>query len=574
MIIAGPGTGKTRVLCCRIVHLIQNLHIAAEHILAVTLTNKAAQEMQARLTEMLDAPTAQGITVCTFHALGYSILREELGDQWVIIDQEDQDRLLLKLGCARQEIRQAVQAITEAKQQLILPQQMEDERLGQLYWDYQNMLSDQGLLDLDDLIFRATRLLRENPEMAQTYRDRFSWVMIDEYQDVNYAQYQMIRSLCPDPDANLCVIGDPNQAIYGFRGADVRFIRNFREDWPLAQEYALQTSYRCPQAILQASQQVVRAASNSLLAGLPSEVKLQMVEQRSGRSEAEFVARRIEQMIGGLRFFSMDSDVSDGRQRQGIGSLADFAVLCRTSAQMAVLEKAFFDHSIPFQRVGQDPFFRQAPIASILNVIRSSLLPENTLLRERITADPLLDLPTPALSLTPTMPPVQAVRMVMDACYWPQSDDHALQVKELLALCTEFAGTLQAFLRWTDLATGIDTYRTQTEQVTLMTLHASKGLEFACVFIIGCEDGLLPYSLFADRLSDPDEERRLLYVGMTRARQYLYLSWAKSRVLYGKKRQLPKSPFLDIIEQELVEQSRSSYQKRRKKKDGQMMLFE
>jgi len=171
------------------------------------------------------------------------------------------------------------------------------------------------------------------------------------------------------------------------------------------------------------------------------------------------------------------------------------------------------------------------------------------------------------------MSPDQAVRAVMDACPL-EAEDQNTQVRELLALCADFSGTLQAFLRWADLATGVDTYKDQAEQVTLMTLHASKGLEFPCVFIVGCEDGLLPYSLFADRPGDPDEERRLLYVGMTRAQRYLYLSWAQSRVLYGKKRQFPKSPFLDIIEQELIEQSQARYKTRRKKQDGQMMLFE
>lgn len=573
MIIAGPGTGKTRVLTCRIFHLIKNLHIPPERILAVTFTNKAAQEMQTRLTEMLDAPSARGVTVCTFHALGYTMLQEQLDAQSVIIDEQDKERLLLKLGCKRQEIKEVMRAVTEAKQQLILPPQMTDARLGQVYWDYQNTLSDRGLLDLDDLIFRATRLLQENPQIALAYKERFAWVMVDEYQDVNYAQYQMIRTLCPDPNAKLCVIGDPNQAIYGFRGADVRFIQRFHEDWPDACEYTLQTSYRCPQSILEASQQVVKAQAGSLLAGLPSDVKLQMIEQGTDRSEAEFVARTIEQMIGGLRFFSIDSDVSDGQQRQGIDSLSNFAVLCRSAAQMAVLEKAFFDHSIPYQRVGQDPFFRQAPIASILNVIRFSLQPENTLLRERLEADPHLDLPEQAVCLSPSMPPAQAVGVVTDACPLKGEDQNAL-VKELLALCAEFTGTLQAFLRWTDLATGIDTYRNQTEQVALMTLHAAKGLEFPCVFIVGCEEGLLPYSLFTDRPSDPDEERRLLYVGMTRAQRFLYLSWAKSRVLYGKKRQFPRSPFLDIIEQELIEKSQARHSRRVKKQERQMMLFE
>ena len=319
LIIAGPGTGKTRVLTCRIAHLIENYRVSPECILAVTFTNKAAEEMRQRLAKMLDSSVAGELTVCTFHSLGYTILREQLGTDWVIIDQEDKERILRGLGCDKGQVRAMGDAITAAKQQLLLPQQVQDEDVGPLYLRYQDRLSDQGLLDLDDLVFRSTRLLMENPQIAAGYRERYRWVLVDEYQDVNLGQYQMIRLLCPNPDANLCVIGDPNQAIYGFRGADVRFIRQFSQDYPAARVYHLATSYRCSDVILQASSQVVTApegASPSMLQGLPSDVKLQMVQHPTDKAEAEFVARTIERMIGGLRFFSMDSQIADGEGHQ------------------------------------------------------------------------------------------------------------------------------------------------------------------------------------------------------------------------------------------------------------------
>ena len=570
LVIAGPGTGKTKVLTCRIWNLIENHHVAPEGVLAVTFTNKAADEMQGRLAKMVDPRAAEAVTVCTFHALGYAILREQLGTDWVIIDQDDKDRVLRDCGCDKAQTRTAGDAITSAKQQLLLPHQVQDEDLGPLYLRYQDRLCDQGLLDLDDLVFRSTRLLMENPLIAGEYRERYRWVLVDEYQDVNLCQYQMIRLLCPGPCANLCVIGDPNQAIYGFRGADVRFIRQFSQDYPGARVFHLDTSYRCSDVILRASSQVVASTEGegrSMLQGLASGVKLQMVQQPTDRAEAEFVARTIERMIGGLRFFSMDSQIADGDGQEGTQSLADFAILCRTTAQMPAIEKALHDHSIPFQRVGQEPFFRQEPVRTVIDVLRLAVSHDNRFLQDKLSSQGI----SAAVKIDPATSPVAAVTEVLDRCF--PGDMHLPELKELIDLATGFAGSVQDFVRSTELAGPVDTYKDRTEKVTLMTLHASKGLEFACVFVVGCEDGLLPYRLFEDRRADLDEERRLLYVGMTRARHWLYLTWARSRVLYGKTLLPDRSPFLEAIEQELVEQSRAEYKRRQKRQDNQPTLF-
>ncbi|MCF7975262.1 MAG: UvrD-helicase domain-containing protein [Phycisphaerae bacterium] len=578
LILAGPGTGKTRVLTCRIVHLIKQHAIRPDQILAVTFTHKAAQEMRQRLVPMLRPQQGQAVTLQTFHALGYMILKEQIHDRLTLIDPDDKIQLLKDLGCDTREVHPISQAISDAKQQLTLPQQVQDEDLGPLYWDYQNALSDQDLLDLDDLIFRATRLLMENEDVARHYRARFPWIMVDEYQDVNFAQYRMIRMLAPAPSDNLYVIGDPNQAIYGFRGADVRFIERFLEDWPEARQYSLSTSYRCSDHILRASHQIVHTENQTpspLLQGLQSGVKLRMTEQRSDKAEAEFVARTIEQMIGGLRFYSMDSGISQGHAHDKIQSLSDFAVLCRTSAQMDVLEEAFHHHSIPCQTRTQEPFFRQAPIKSILDCLRLAIAPENRFLKQRLLDAKILkhtDLDD--LMLPPESPARDALSGLINHLFIRDAIDHAHVIRELLALAEQQDQSAEEFLRFTQTAQSVDAYRHYVEQVTLMTLHASKGLEFPCVFIVGCEDGLLPYHLYEGQSANEAEERRLLYVGMTRAQHLLYLTWAKSRIVHGRKYKLPKSPFLMTIEEELTEQARTDYKKHTRKQDPQLRLFD
>ncbi|MBN1766338.1 MAG: UvrD-helicase domain-containing protein [Sedimentisphaerales bacterium] len=592
LIIAGPGTGKTHVLTCRVYNLIHHKNISPDKILAVTFTNKAAGAMRQRLQRMLaEKEQAEPVTISTFHALGYHMLKEQRGrgaglfekdSEPVIIDPEDKKQILLKeIGCDKKQFSGVSEAITQAKQNLLGPEKVEDKFVAVFYQKYQDYLSEHHLLDLDDLIFQPVRLLRSDPAILSHYRRQFAWIMVDEYQDVNFAQYQLIRTLMPDVHANLCVIGDPNQAIYGFRGADVRFINQFIRDYPGSRVYKLQTSYRCSDNILQASGQVVAVEESepaSMLQGVQEGVKIQISVHPTDKSEAEFVARTIERMMGGLRFFSMDSDISTGEGTDQEHGFSDFAVLCRVHSQIPALEKAFRDHSIPWQEVKNQSFFKQKTVCDILDILQLTVNPENSYLAQKIKNIKIFN-DTKFRKLKKLLEKPQLVKQslgtIIDVCYSNnEREDSEFLFKELFRHSEDFGDDIQGFLKFVMLGTSIDTYRSDTEQVSLMTLHGAKGLEFNCVFIVGCEDGLLPYSLYQDRRCDRDEERRLLYVGMTRARRFLYLTHAKKRFLQGRHYTLARSPFLETIEKELIETSQSQYQKRTKKPaDRQPTLF-
>jgi superfamily I DNA/RNA helicase len=301
-------------------------------------------------------------------------------------------------------------------------------------------------------------------------------------------------------------------------------------------------------------------------------VKIRIVEHDTDRSEAEFVARAIESMIGGLRFFSLDSRVSDGERQEGIGGLSDFAVLARIGRQLAPLEKAFRDHAIPCQVVGELPFFRQEPARTLLDLLRLSLQPDSRDLAARLAARPGLE---GALRRARAAGSVaQAITALAGS---GPSDSGGAEPEEglqrLLDLAAGYGNDVEGFLRMVTLGDAVDAYQARAERVALMTLHAAKGLEFPCVFIVGCEDGLLPYTLFGHPGGDPEEERRLLYVGMTRARRWLYLSHARARSLFGRKLGLPRSPYLEAIERELTEASRAGFRRRPAGEDRQLDLF-
>ena len=566
LIIAGPGTGKTRTLTCRIAALVRNRGIDPGSILAVTFTNKAANEMKERLKTLLDDKTViSRLHVSTFHAFGFSILKryiEKTGrnERSFIIDENDKRRILQeKAGCAKNRLKDVSAAITSAKQNLRSADEIEDSGLAEIFNRYQEILKQQNAFDLDGLIYHPVRLFDLYPEILASCRKQYQWVLVDEYQDINFAQYRMISRLMPGPDPNLYAIGDPNQAIYGFRGADVKFIGKFIDDHPRAAVYKLNECYRCSGRILKASNGVIQSGApggpskGSLLKGLQEGVKIKVAGNSSDRSEAEFIARTIEKMAGGLRFFSMDSQITEGNETPEIKSLSDFAVLCRINRQMEALEKAFNDHGIPFQKIEDSPFFRREPVKHIINMLKSSMDPANGSVRDRIAA-------------------------VIDGHFGGKSADEKendrAPLKKLLDLADDFGNDMEAFLRFTALGTGVDTYKPNTESVALMTLHAAKGLEFECVFIAGCENGLLPYSLFRRTAADPEEERRLFYVGMTRAKKFLFLSHAEKRFILGKEYRLGKSPYLDNIEKELIEPAKSGHRKKDRKKDAQLSLFD
>jgi superfamily I DNA/RNA helicase len=303
------------------------------------------------------------------------------------------------------------------------------------------------------------------------------------------------------------------------------------------------------------------------------EVKVKIISHPTDRSEAEFVARTIEKMVGGLRFFSMDSQISSGEQEEGITSLSDFAVLCRIGRQMSVLEKAFADHSIPYQKVAEDPFFRQKPVRTILDLMRLAHHPANRFLFQRIQKedDVIPFHPEQIRQTVKGLSLSDAIMVLSQSLFKNRPDPDDLNLKKLSALAKSYGNKYDQFLQFTALGTSADTLQAETEGVRLMTLHASKGLEFRCVFIVGCEEGLLPYSLFESKQADPEEERRLLYVGMTRAMKYLYLNHALQRSLMGKIYHPRRSSFLDQIEKDLTESIK--VQVPRKTGEDQLSLF-
>jgi superfamily I DNA/RNA helicase len=577
LILAGPGTGKTRVLVNRIQRLIESGAAPADSILAITFTNKAAQEMKERLAALL-GEAAGPVTVATFHALGLSILREQLdktgrSEGFSLIDEEEKELIARHhLGWQKDAAKKRLALISQIKQLQIEPT---DDLTEQLFNAWQGALRDLNLFDLDDLLYLPLQLFADHADLADYYRHRFPWLLVDEYQDVNRAQYAFIRHLAPSDSANLFAIGDPNQAIYGFRGADVRYIRQFAADYPKANLYHLNRSYRCPDTIIKASGHVLKEPGTeqgaALLSGVPSQVKITIARHGSDKAEAEFVARTIEQLLGGMSFFSIDSAVTRGDGQSDIGGLGDIAVLCRLGRQMEVLGKALRDHHIPYRVVGEAPFFRREPVKSILMQCRAAHNPTNPFLRRQVFEQfAVTEQQLRQWALLPTSREMVAAVVTRDAAK-PDLAEHP-DIRRLLDLCDEFSNPL-TFLDYLALGAVADDYSAKSEAVSLMTLHASKGLEFNAVFIPGCEQGLLPYALFDSQKSDIEEEQRLLYVGMTRTKKRLFLCHADSRFLLGKEYNLPRSPFLDCIEQELLDQIRPEGRKKESPVAEQLSLL-
>jgi superfamily I DNA/RNA helicase len=295
------------------------------------------------------------------------------------------------------------------------------------------------------------------------------------------------------------------------------------------------------------------------------------------------VARTIEDMMGGLRFFSMDSSISRGSKAGEIESLSDFAVLCRVKGQFEAVEKAFKDHAIPYQSFGELAFFKQEPVGTIINMLQFLQNPANNFLKEKLIASGSqgallknrpLDSHKTFVNFIEKNTVKVTIAALIDEYFAAEKKEHESTITQLLELAGNFGSDLDEFLKFTALGTGMDTYRPELENVSLMTLHAAKGLEFKCVFIIGCEAGLLPYSLYESQTCDADEERRLLYVGMTRAREFLFLCHADKRFIRGREFHLKRSPFLDPIEQELIELSQMKERKQKEREPIQRSLFE
>ena len=576
VVLAGPGTGKTRVLTHRIAYLVKENKAEPGAILAITFTNQAAEEMRERVEKLL-AHNAKNETptISTFHAFGYQWIKshiEETGRNacFTLLDDATKRAMVQNLfQCNRQETREYIRIFTAIKQEAVSTDLMEKYSQKEAFLHYQDELEKYNAFDLDDLIYLPVQIIEKKPELQEVLQTSYTHILVDEFQDINRMQYQLLRLMAPDSNSSLFIIGDPNQAIYGFRGSSAKFISRFVQDYPEAGRFKLHTSYRCSDRILKASGNVIQEDG---LEGLQDGVKIKIAPQQTDKSEAEYIARTIEDLSGGLRFFSMDSHVTQGEKEHSIESLSDFAILCRTKSQMKAIEKALKDHTIPYQVIAEDEFFFHPFVKLVREILEFSLNSRNSLLQKLIQqTNRIQNTPTLIESINAQESLLEKLNIIGQSISELQEEELQLMEK-LKEKCTPYKNDLHAFLRYLSLGTARDTYEYNTEKVTLMTLHASKGLEFPCVFIAGVENGLIPYSLYQRQQTDHEEEKRLLYVGMTRAKSYLYLTHSKKRFLMGQEQEMKRSPFLNLIEKHLTETEQNTY-KKKEKDNQQLKLF-
>lgn len=565
IIVAGPGTGKTRTVTHRIAYLSSEKGVLPENILAITFTNKAAEEMANRLISLVGESLANRMVIKTFHAFCAMILREQaeqigLDPHFTICREADRHALLKSAlpALKDQEITHCLEQISSAKNQLLTPDAMpkgDSPDFAAHYRKYEAALKAYQMVDFDDLIFLTVQLFESWPEALRAYQQRFQWITVDEYQDVNFAQYRLLK-LLKSPDVNLCVIGDSDQAIYGFRGADRAYFLQFQQDFPDAKTLYLNQNYRSTQSIVAASRQVILKSPESTALELWSEVvsktKLDIYHAPTYKAEAEYVVHEIEKMVGGTTYFSLDSGRVESHA-EGMYSFGDFAVLYRLGAQSQPLFEAFQRSGIPYQIVGQMSLYEYKDIQLILACLWALYAPNarfylQFLARQTGEIDLFLNELRQSLNTQPITQLIERIHRVIA----PDDFDEkrAERLKRLLSRAAPFESNLQQFLEMTVLHKETDDYDPRVDRVTLMTLHASKGLEFSVVFIVGCEETLIPYQR-EGKTCDLEEERRLLYVGMTRAQQKLILTCAKKRFLFGQMVQNQPSRFLQDIEQAL-----------------------
>ncbi len=540
LIIAGPGSGKTRTLTHRIAHLVADEGVAPESCLAITFTRRAAAEMKERLAKLLP-DCGERIAVHTFHSLGLAILREHAnaaGLQRGFRVADDAERVVMLaslLSVSERKARSLLQAISSAKR----TQQPATAEVADAARAYRQAMSMRNWIDFDDLVGLTLRLLNGEPGIAAHYRERFQWICVDEFQDLDANQYALLRILAL-AGSNLCAIGDPQQAIYGFRGADAAIFARFRDDYPDATAIHLTRNYRSSGTIVSASAQVIESAAGE---SRTAEIVRDMLEHitihvaPTERAEAEFVVHSIEQLIGGHSFFSIDS----GRTTDGAMtnlSFSDFAVLYRTDAQSAALCEAFARSGMPYQKHSHERLMDQPAVAALMRALED--LPASESSGQSLESRLL----------------TAATRLAEQAADF---DAPALQsaIAQLATLAQGCRGDHDRFPESAAQATEADLWDPRADRVSLLTMHAAKGLEFPIVFVAGLEDSILPLrwgnGAAAENLA---EERRLFYVAMTRAEDRLFLMRAQKRMWRGAVRSLPPSPYLQDIQEELLRHSR------------------
>ncbi len=587
LVVAGPGTGKTRTLTHRIAHLVRERGVPAAECLAITFTRRAAAE----LTERLSALGAADVLVTTFHGLGLRIVREHAaalglaGDVRVV---DEAERLALAreaLGdpASYRDAGRLLELVSRlARDPAAVPEDRLREAAGPLA-RYRAGKRARGLVDLDDLLALPVALLSGDEELAAAYRRRWPHLAVDEYQDVDPAQYALLRLLCP-PDGDLCAIGDPDQAIYSFRGADVGFFLRFAADFPAARTVRLARNYRSTATILAGALAAVAPTTlvpdRELTAVAPGAGpdRITVHAAADEAAEASFVVGAVERLMGGSDLTSFLRGAAD-TWHDAVHSYADIAVLYRTDAQSRALVDALEAAGVPYQKRSHHRLGDQPGVRELLAVLRADLQraagdPRPVLARVRAAAQVAIDRagglagpgsaePAAAIGADDwsRLAPATARAVGRDddpAGGGATGGDRALRVAglraavELLSPLAERAGAdAAAFLAELALGAEVDLWDPRADRISLLTLHAAKGLEFPVVFLVGCEDGLLPFR-FPGQLGDVAEERRLFFVGMTRARTHLLLSAARRRTVRGETREPSPSPFLADLPADLL----------------------
>jgi uncharacterized protein (TIGR00375 family) len=635
LIVAGPGTGKTHTLTHRIARLITTSGVAPERILALTFTTRAADEMRTRLAAL--CPEGALPLVATLHGFCLGLLREDPAFDYRVVDDDEQEELLADAAAvvSASAGRQAAATqftplrrwIMQAKQNLLAP---EDGIPGDpggwagVYTAYQHLLDGRRLLDFEDLVGRVVLRMETDSCYARACRARYAHILVDEFQDLNPAQYRLIRSLAPagPAEVRLCVIGDPDQSIYGFRGSDRRLFERFATDYPGARVLRLTRNYRSCETILGAAFELIsRDASprERIWSGIGGVQTIGVLELKDEHAEAEAIARCIEALLGGTGYHSLDTGRAERPGTAAALGYADIAVLARTNGQVHFLAERFRELGIPCQAASRRRVYEVGGVRELVSLLkivsgqgthadfeRVAQVLEPRLERKTAAAfrawcvaglmsleDGLgrsMRFPIPGLGRERQLRLVEFVRRVLDLRSRTAEMDNRTVIGRLAAetgLGAALVGDAQqeALARLADLSapgdsdrlgflcraalqSDTDLFHPRAEKTALMSLHAAKGLEFPIVFVAGCEDGFIPLRA-AD---DPEEERRLFYVAVTRAKQRLYLTRARRRRVYGTLEERAPSPFMqDIGNRWLEDQSPRS--RPFKKPDAQMTLF-
>ncbi len=603
LILAGAGSGKTRVLTMKIAYDIEELHVSPREILAITFTNKAATEMKGRVYDLIGS-AAKEIQISTFHSFGLKLLREnydKLGYKanFVIMDSDDSITIVKKI---LKELNydpkiynpKAIRnKISNCKNELMAPKDYEKYAVGdyekvvlEVFYKYENKLKTSNAIDFDDLLLLPIRLFREHPGVLQYYQERYRYIFIDEYQDTNEAQY-ILSKMISAKYKNICVVGDADQAIYGFRGANYKNILNFEKDYPNALSIKLEQNYRSTKNILDAANCVIRhnqsRKEKNLWSLKGNGEKVTYYRAYDEKDEAHYVAQEIKKCI--------NEDVD----------LSEIAILYRTNAQSRVMEEELLKNSIPYRIVGGLSFYARREIkdllaylkliynekddVSFLRVINTpkrgiglktiekltlKAEEENCSLFEVITGgkeesfkDMILELQKIANQVTLT----ELIDKVLDASGMKKEleSEKSLEAEIRLENLEEFKSitkafeereglvSLEDFLYEVSLVNDKEEYKDSRNKVSLMTVHSVKGLEFDIVFVIGMEEGIFPHMNSLMSNSEIEEERRLCYVAITRAKEKLYLVNARRRTLFGRDQINPPSRFLGEIDERLLD---------------------